>query len=202
MKLLEKLEITPDTLGLLFFISLNTSPTEYISKIIKEYVFDFKFPNTDYCFADLFEEKGWIKYVKTGKKDPHHRIRLSKDGEEILKSLNKKPIHELAQFVMDYTKEEYSRIGANSLMRGGDKLLHYISEWLYFKENYTDRMIKAVISSYVNSFENDQKYMNNMGTLFFKPGNAYQTKWKCEDSPICNFIERNKDIIKRVYQKL
>ena len=202
MKLLEKLEITPDTLGLLMFIKLNTSPTEYVSKIIKEYVFDFKLMDTEYSFADVFEKKGWIKYVKTGKKDPHHRIRLSKDGEEILKSLNQKPIHELAQFALDYTKEEYSRIGANSLIKGGDKLLHYVSEWLYFKENYTDRMVKAVISAYVNQFEYDNKYMNNMGTLFFKPTNAYATKWKCEDSPICNFIEKNKDAIKQVYNKL
>ena len=66
MEILEKLEITPDTLGLLMFIKLNTSPTEYVSKIIKEYVFDFKLMDTEYSFADVFEKKGWIKYIKTG----------------------------------------------------------------------------------------------------------------------------------------
>ena len=203
MEKLEKLKITPDTLGLLMFLKLNSSPTPYVSNIIKEYVFDFKIPDsTDKCFADVFEHLGWTKYIKTGKKDLWYRIRLSKEGEEILKSLNNKPTHELAQFTLDYTKSEYLRVDAKSLVKTGDKLLHYISEWLHFKENYTERMIKAVISTYINQFDYDKTYMNNMGTLFFKPSNVYTTKWNCEDSPICNFIEKNKDNIKQVYNRL
>ena len=41
-----------------------------------------------------------------------------------------------------------------------------------------------------------------MKTLFFKPINAYTTKWTPEESPICNFISKNQDVIKYNYKLL
>ena len=201
MTLLEKHDINPSTLGLLMFIKLNTSPTEYVAEIIRTRVFEFETDSGKHP-AEILEEAGLIKYVKTGKKDPWYRIRLSDLGEKILKDLNNKPQHELAEFMLDYMKQEYARIGANGKIKGGEKLLTKISEFLYYKENYTDRMIKAVITSFVNSFQYDQTYMNAMDTLIFKPKNAYATKWTEEESPICRYIEKNQDDIKFYYKKL
>lgn len=202
MQILEKEKITPDTLGMLMFVKMNSSPTDYVKEIVKEYLFEFIIPDHDINYAQLFEKKGWIKYIKTGRKDPWYRIRLSDAGEKILKDLNNKPKHELAEFMLDYIKTEYKRIGADGLVRGGDKLLHRISEFLYSKSAYTEKMIQAVVRSYVNQFEYDRTYMNNMETLIFKPSNAYATKWTAEESPLCKFIDKNQEKIKYEYSKL
>ena len=203
MQILEKLEITPETLGLLLFIKLNTSSTDYVRDIIKEYLFEFTIPDTEFNFAQIFEQKGWIKYVKTGRKDPWHRIRLSDKGEQILKDLNNKPKHELADFMLEYIKSEYKRIGAdNNYIKGGDKLLNYISEFLYHKAVYTEKMIKAVITSYVEQYQYDKKYLSKMDNLIFKPSNAYATKWTKEDSPLCIFIDANQDKIRYNFTRL
>lgn len=202
MTLLEKEEITPDTLGLLMFVKLNSSPTAYVQDMIKQYLFDFQIPDTDYNLAEVFEAKGLIKYVKTGRKDPWYRIRLSEKGDKILKDLNKKPQHELAEMMLEFIQSEYRRIGAEALVRGGDKLLNRISEFLYFKEAYTEKMIKAVIRAYVSQFEYEKTYMNNMETLIFKPANVYTTKWTAEESPLCKFIDKSQDKIKYEYSRL
>lgn len=204
MTLLEKHDINPTILGCLMFIKLNTSPTEFVAEIIRTKLFEFPIEKEEgYAYpAKILEDRGLVKYVKTGRKDPWYRIRLSDLGEKILKDLNSKPQHELAEFMLDYMKQEYARIGANAKIKGGEKLLTKISEFLYYKESYTERMIKAVITSFVNSFQYDQTYMNAMDTLIFKPKNAYATKWTEEESPICRYIEKNQDDIKFYYKKL
>lgn len=201
MHILEKEGLTPNTLGLLMFIKLNSLGQEYIHKVLQERLYDIELPDGRNPI-EILEELDYVKYVTTGRKDPIFRLRLSSKGEDVLKELNRKPLHDLAQMTLDYTREEYQRIGADKMVKGGGKLLNYISEFLFHKEHYNEKMIKAVIKSYINQFEYDQKYLNNMGTLFFKPTNAYATKWTPEDSPIISFIDKNQDTIKYTYSKL
>jgi DNA-binding MarR family transcriptional regulator len=203
MEILEKESINPTVLGSLMFIKLNSSPTEFVTQIIKEKLFEFPINGEEnYYPIKVLEDRGYIKYIKTGRKDPWYRVRLSEKGEKILKEMNQKPQHELAQYMLDYIKQEYLRVGADNLTRGGDKLLNRISEFLYLKEAYTDRMIRAVVKAYVNQFEFDRTYMNNMETLIFKPTNAYATKWTAEDSPLCKFIDKNQDKVKYEYKNV
>lgn len=199
MHILEKEGITPILLGYLMFLKLNSTSIEYIRDNIEAYLFEEKDGKKA---IDILDELGYIKYIKTGKNDPVVRVRLSEKGETILKELNQKPVHPLSEFTLNYTKKEYERVGAKDKTKGGGKLLNYISEFLYEKEKYTEQMIKAIITTYVNSFEYDQTYMNSMGTLFFKSANAYATKWVKEDCPIWTFIEKNQDTIKYNYKKL
>lgn len=201
MHILEKEGLTPNTLGLLMFIKLNSLGQEYIHKVLQERLYDIELPDGRNPI-EILEELDYVKYITTGRKDPIFRLRLSSKGEDVLKELNQKPLHELAQMTLDYTRDEYKRIGADKMVKGGGKILNYISEFLFHKEHYNEKMIKAVIKSYVTQFEYDQKYLNNMGTLFFKPTNAYATKWTPEDSPIISFIDKNQDTIKYTYSKL
>ena len=201
MHILEKEGLTPNTLGLLMFIKLNSLGQEYIHKVLQERLYDIELPDGRNPI-EILEELDYVKYITTGRKDPIFRLRLSSKGEDVLKELNRKPLHDLAQMTLDYTREEYQRIGADKMVKGGGKLLNYISEFLFHKEHYNEKMIKAVVKSYVTQFEYDQKYLNNMGTLFFKPTNAYATKWTPEDSPIISFIDKNQETIKYTYSKL
>lgn len=201
MHILEKEGLTPNVLGLLMFIKLNSLGQEYIHKVLQERLYDIELPDGRNPI-EILEELDYVKYITTGRKDPIFRLRLSSKGEDVLKELNQKPLHELAQMTLDYTRDEYKRIGADKMVKGGGKLLNYISEFLFHKEHYNEKMIKAVVKSYVTQFEYDQKYLNNMGTLFFKPTNAYATKWTPEDSPIISFIDKNQDTIKYTYSKL
>lgn len=205
MNILEKESINPTILGALMFIKLNSSPTEFVTEVIRDKLFKFELPDNEEGFAypaKLLEERGLIKYIKSGKKDPWYRVRLSDKGEKILKEMNQKPLHESAQMMMDYITQEYKRVGAENLVRGGDKLLSRISDFLYYKEVYTERMIRAVVKAYVNQFEYDRTYMNNMETLIFKPTNVYATKWIPDDSPLCKFIDKSQDKIKYEYKNV
>ena len=201
MNVLEKFKISPSTLGLLVFLKLNTGD-EYVSNIIRTYLFEYT-TESGKLPCDILDEAGYIKYTKTGAKSrPWERVRLSEKGEQILKEMHQRPIHPLAELTLNYTKEQYNRIGAEKHISGGGKLLFYISEFLYYKDSYTEEMVKAVVYSYVSQFEYDHKYLNQMKTLFFKPINAYTTKWTPEESPICNFISKNQDVIKYNYKLL
>ena len=201
MNILEREGISPTVLGLLQFIRLNTG-SEYIHGIIRQYIYEFE-TESGRKPLEILDEAGYIKYTKTGAKSrPWERVRLSEKGEQILKEMHQRPIHPLAELTLNYTKEQYNRIGAEKHISGGGKLLFYISEFLYYKDSYTEEMVKAVVYSYVSQFEYDHKYLNQMKTLFFKPINAYTTKWTPEESPICNFISKNQDIIKYNYKLL
>lgn len=200
MNILEKLGISPIVLGLLQFVKLNNGKEGYIVDVIKQYIF---FPDLESGQKphEILESQDLIKYIKTGRKDPWFRVRLTKKGEDILREMNRRPNHELAESTLEFTREEYLRVGAEKLVSGGDKLVSYISDFLYYKEKYTDRMIRAVIKSYVDSFEYDQTYMNAMKTLFYKPGNVYATKWTPEECPICAFVDKNQSLIKTTYKR-
>ena len=202
MNVLEQKSISPSKLGLLWFLKLNSTKSDYIYMILKQYLFEFE-TESGRKPLEILESEGYIKFIKTYPESrPWEGVRLSSKGEDVLKELNQKPLHELAQMTLDYTRDEYKRIGADKMVKGGGKLLNYISEFLFHKEHYNEKMIKAVIKSYINQFEYDQKYLNNMGTLFFKPTNAYATKWTPEDSPIISFIDKNQETIKYTYSKL
>ena len=205
MHVLEKEGINPSKLGLLLYIKLNSQKNEFIQNIIKEYCYDFETESGE-SVIDILVKSDLIKFTKTViKSRPWESVRLSDKGEKILKSLSEKPINDLAQYTMDYVKSEYQRIGADKkYISGGDKLLFYISEFLDSRTvQYDERMIKAVITSYCDSFPNgDLKYLNKMSNLFYKPVNAYSTKFSVEDSPICKYIESSQDNIRYYYKKL
>ena len=208
MELLEKEQITPDTLGLLMFIKLNTAPTAYVQQIIKEYVFDFKVPDSTHSFAEIFEKKGWIKYIKTGKKDPLHRIRLSDKGEDILKSLTQRPLNELSEECWNILVEAYKlyEMDDNKVINKS-KTTYYISEFLYAKESigktYTAKMFKAVVYDYLNSIRYDEKhFVKKTLNLMFETQNKWATKWTVDDCPLWGWSDRNSERIKEVYRKL
>ena len=203
MNVLEKFKISPSTLGLLVFLKLNTGD-EFIRSIVKQYLYDFE---TESCRKplEILDEAGYIKYTKTGAKSrPWERIRLSDKGEQIIKDMFQRPIHPLAEFTLEYVTEQYNRIGADkSYLKSGGKILHYISEFLYSRPSeYTERMIRAVVFAYIQSFEENYKYLNKMSTLFFKPTNVYNTKFNVDESPLHNFINLNRDKVKYYYSKV
>jgi len=145
MTKLEQFKITPDTLGLLMYVDLNTNPTEYISQQIKKYLFEIiVISENQLNMADILEKQGLVKYIKTGKKDPWYRIRLDKKGEDILKSLSQKPEHSLAQNCWNILSESYKQDDVDkSKIINQTKTTFYISEFLYAKDNigkpYTEK---------------------------------------------------------------
>ena len=203
MNILEREGISPTVLGLLQFIRLNTG-SEYIHNIVRQYVFEFE-TDSGRKPLEILEEAGYVKFLKTGPKSrPWESVRLSELGEKILKEMNQKSQHELSEYMLDYTTQQYQRIGADKIyIQGGGKVLNYISEFLYSRPSeYTERMIRAVILAYIHSFEENYKYLNKMSTLFFKPTNVYNTKFNVDECPLHNFINLNKDKVKYYYSKV
>ena len=202
MNILEKEKVSPVALGLLQYIRLNSQKDEYIRSIVKSYLFDFQ-TDSGKNPKDILEEAGYIKYIHGPKSRPWENIRLSDLGEKILKEMNQKPQHELAEYMLDYTTQQYQRIGADkSYLKSGGKILHYISEFLEAKQTYTERMIRAVIHSYVSQYEYDRKYLSKMENLFFKSSNAFATRWNSDDCPLWQFIEREQNLIKHTYKNV
>ena len=203
MNILEKEAISPTVLGLLQFIRLNTG-SEYIHGIVKQYVYEFE-TDSGRKTLEILEEAGYVKFLKTCPKSrPWEGLRLSDKGEKILREMVQKEQHALSQYTLDYVTEQYKRIGVDkSYIKGGGKLLNYISEFLYSRPSeYTERMIRAVILAYIHSFEENYKYLNKMSTLFFKPTNVYNTKFNVDECPLHNFINLNKDKVKYYYSKV
>lgn len=205
--LLEKNNIHPSLLGCLMFIKLNSSPSEYISEMIKTRVFDFKTEN-DKTIAEILEEEGFVKYTKTGKKDPWFRIRLSDKGDEIIKSLSQKPEHELASECWEELSNAYKLFDIDKAkIVNKTKTTFYISEFLYEKERqgkaYTTKMFKAVVYSYLGDFDYEKKiYVKQTLKLLFDPSNTYSAKWNIEDCPLWDWSEKHKENIKETYKKL
>ena len=202
MNILEKEKVSPVALGLLQYVRLNSQKDEYIRNIVKSYLFDFQ-TDSGKNPKDILEEAGYIKYIQGPKSRPWENIRLSDLGEKILKEMNQKPLHSLSEYMLEYTRKEYERIGADKIyIQSGGKILNYISEFLYAKEKYDERMIRAVITCYVNQFEYDKKFLNKMMNLFFKSSNAFATKWNQNDCPLWQFIEREQNLIKHTYKNV
>lgn len=202
MNIIEKEGLNPSTLGLLMYLKLNTG-SEYVRGIIKQYLYDFE-TESGRKPLEILDEAGYIKMLKTGPKTrPWESVRLSEKGEKILKEMNQKPLHDLAEYTLDYVRKEYERIGAGKeYINGGGKLLNYISEFLYAKEKYDERMIRAVVTAYTDQYEYDKKFLNKMQNLFFKSKNAFATKWNPEDCPLWQFIQNNQDSIKNTYRRI
>jgi len=200
--------ITPSDLGLLSFLKLNIAPTEYITNILQTYVFDSLYENTEYTVADMFEKRGWIKYIKTGKKDLVYRIRLSDKGEEIIKSLSQKPLHGIAENCWGILEEEYKRFEIDkSKIHNKSKTTFYISEFLYSKEEegkmYNEKMFRALIVAYLGTFEYEKKmYVPKTLNLLFKSENVYATKFTKDASPLYQFSNLSSDLVRKTYNKI
>ena len=207
-EILSKSQITPQDLGLLWYIRLNTAPTEYITSIIQTYIFDSLYENTEYTVAEIFERRDWVKYIKTGKKDPVYRIRLSDKGEEIIKSLSQKPLHELAEECWTILETEYKNFEIEKTkIVNKSKTTHFISEWLYCKEEegkpYTIKMFRALTIAYLGSFEYEKKiYVPKTLNLLFKSDNVYASKFNKDSSPLYQFSILSAENVKNTYRKL
>ena len=115
MNILEKEGLNPSTLGLLMYLKLNTG-SEYVRGIIKQYLYDFE-TESGRKPLEILDEAGYIKMLKTGPKSrPWESVRLSEKGEKILREMYEKPQHSLTQYMYDYTRSEYERIGAHKTL--------------------------------------------------------------------------------------
>ena len=177
------------------FIKSNHPLTEY-------YLYEYELNDGVKPYEKL-EETGLITHV-SGKKPMIQRLRLTKVAKEVLKEFSRPPLHPLAEFTLDYTRKAYEKLGAKKeYIVGGQKILGYISGFLDSRPSeYTEKMIIAVIDAYISQFEYDQKYLHSMKYLFFKPQNAYATKYNDDDSPLAQFVLRNQDIIKNKFKCL
>lgn len=206
--LLKSKSITPLDIGLLQFCKLNTAPTEYVTNIIQTYIFDSLYESTEYTVAEVFEKREWIKYIKTGKKDPVYRIRLSDKGEEIIKSLSQKPPHELAEECWTILETEYKNFEIEKTkIVNKSKTTHFISEWLYCKEEegkpYTTKMFRALVIAYLSSFEYEKKkFVHKTLNLLFKSENVYASKFNKDSSPLYQFSILSAESVKNTYRKL
>lgn len=200
--LIESRSITPDTLGLLFFVKINSQGSEYVRNILREYLIEFKVPDTDYFLYEVYEAQNLIHFIKTGRKALEYRVRLTDLGEDILKSLSQKPLHELSEEAVNFLWSEYERVGQKEKLKNRTKTQFWISEFLYHKESYNLGMIKAVIKTYVDSFEYEKrKFMLTTQNLFFKAPNAFATRWSVENCPIIEFIDKNQNEIRKNYKR-
>lgn len=203
MNILEKNGITPFLLGILTYIKINSSKDLFIQEVIREYVFDH-INTSGKKTHSILEEMDLVKYIKgTKKSEPWETIRLSEKGERILKEMYHKEQNPLAEYMLECTKKEYERIGADkTYIKGGDKILYYISEFLDSRPTpYTEKMIQAVLRAYSSQFEYDKKYLLKMQNLYFKSTNVYATKFSVEDCPLHDFINREQNLIKTIYKK-
>lgn len=190
--IIEKYKLGSKYLGCLALVLANSNykNNEYITDIIKSEMFD----NNN--IARYLEDLGLIEYIKTGRKDPWFRIRLSKKGKEIIKSLygDNKTQHENAESLANELSEIYNNYDLGYKVVDMNKTIKNISYWLMYKENeqgisYNNIKFKALIEAYIESKDYDsRKFLNETHTLFFKPDSRFTKNWSVDNCPIEGFL--------------
>ncbi len=200
MNVLEKHKISPEQLGLLQFIAINGKNSEYVRAYIKELLI------SNETLVKTWEEQKWITYIKQTKKSdgPHDLVRLGEQGAIIVKTYGDVGEHPLTKDTFDIIKELYKKNKFDpSKIKGGKDVYHSISEFLHYKSHYTDKMIKAVLRAYVESFEMGKEiYALRTDTLFWRKPNAYTKKWDPSNCPLVDWIDVNGDLILRIYKNI
>lgn len=186
----------------MIYLKLNNGKSEFITEMLRTRGFEFELESGG-TPMDILDNLGFLSYVKTGRKEPWFRARLSDLGKKTLKELDKEPENDLAEFFYDELSKAYLNIDLKDKLTNKTKTLYYISEFLNAKSNYTEKMIQAVIRAYIDSFEYERrKYIPNTLNLMFKKTNPYSTKWSKEDCPLWTWVDSNSDKLKKTYAKL
>ena len=190
---LELYDITPEGLGILVMVNSNTNKSKYLHEIIEPYV-------------EWLKELDFVEFTKTGKTEAQ-KIRLNEKGKTFLKSLEHAPISNTASNVWEILEAWYKKYELDEKIINKTKTIFYINEFLNEKESegkpYDEKMMEAVIKTYLGSFEdNELKYTKKTLNLFYDNKNAFAKKWNKEDCPIYDFISRNGKEIVNVYGKI
>ena len=205
MNVLEKYQISPEELGVLQFVAINSKQSDYVRKCIESFLFSAPYPDGELLYLD-WEKKDWISFIKAVKKTDTlvDLVRLGTKGQSIVKTYGDAGEHPLMQFTFDTVKELYKKNNFEALkIKGGKDVYHSISEFLHYKSHYSDKMIKAVLRAYVESFKlGEEKYALRIDTLFWKKPNAFTKKWDPSNCPIIDWIDSNNELILKVYKKL
>lgn len=205
MNILEKNKITPEELGVLQFIAINSKQNPYVRECISSFLFSLPVPDGEMLYVE-WEKRSWISFIsKTKKSDTLvDLVRLGDVGQTIVKTFGDAGEHPLMKFTFETLKELYQKNNFDSMkIKGGKDTYHSISEFLHYKSHYSDKMIKAVLRAYVESFEMGKEiYALRTDTLFWKKPNAYTKKWDPSNCPLIDWIDVNSDYILKVYKKL
>ena len=174
-------------------VNSNTNKSKYLHEIIEPYVEGLK-------------ELDFVEFTKTGKTEAQ-KIRLNEKGKTFLKSLEHAPISNTASNVWEILEAWYKKYELDEKIINKTKTIFYINEFLNEKESegkpYDEKMMEAVIKTYLGSFEdNELKYTKKTLNLFYDNKNAFAKKWNKEDCPIYDFISRNGKEIVNVYGKI
>lgn len=205
MNILEKHSITPEELGVLQFVAINSKQSDYVRKCIESFLFSAPYPDGEMLYVS-WQEKKWVTFIKPTKKTDRlvDLVRLDEVGQKIVKTFGDAGEHPLTKFTFDTIKELYQKNNFESAkIKGGKEVDYSISEFLHFKSHYSEKMISAVLRAYVNSFETGKEiYALRTDTLFWKKPNAFTKKWDPSNCPLADWIIANSDYILKVYKKL
>lgn len=193
----ELYKVTPELLGVLIMINSNTSKSKYLHDLIEIYLEDYK---------EGLEKLDWLEYTKTGKTEAQ-KVRLNTKGKTFLKSLEFAPISNTASNIWDILEQYYKKYDLTDKILNKTKTTFYINEFITEKESegkpYNEKMMEAVIKTYLSAFEdNELKFAKKTLNLFYDNKNAFAKKWSKEDCPIYDYINRNGKEIAKVYAKL
>ena len=140
-----------------------------------------------------------LKKIKGHKKDPEmSKIRISKEGEEILSNIEIAEINGDDLTVFEWIKGVY--LSREKVLGNQKKTKLYIA--LFRVHSGIDRNKLATLISAFLEDDRNMQYNNCMEYAFFKPQNAYNTKFNLEESRLYQYYLTHKVYFDEKFESL
>lgn len=187
---LKSSNITVFEYGLLCLIFGNKN--EDNSEIIKE--------NCSEDSLKQLQERGLIQFVKPKNKQQtiYHCVRLSKEAQEMLELIETPNILEEDIRIFEWMKQIYL---SNEKEIGNAKKckmwISYFRSYSGISKNCLATLIKEFISD-----EDNFQWSKRLDYLFWKPANAFSSRFNLSDSKLYNYYEKRKEYFDNIFKEL
>lgn len=148
---------------------------------------------------EYLEENSYIKYIKGKKEDNQfQRMRLDKKGTEYLNSLEEADVTDedvtIFNWLSDIYKSKDKQIG------NGKKTKRLIASFRE-KSGIEKNNLAYLCNTFINDDE-EQEWSFKLEYVFFKPANAYQTRFTLEQSRLYQYYIKKKNFFDSKFKNL
>lgn len=130
----------------------------------------------------ILHEKGYISFTKAGE------ARITPSGKELLERLTTPFVEEQDEIIYQWLATKYEEAGKE--IGNHSKTKKWIAEFRA-KSNIEKNNLALLCKTFLDDNKN-MEYNNKLEFAFFKPANAFATRFKLEESRLYQYYLKNK----------
>lgn len=145
------------------------------------------------------EEGGFIKYIKGKKGDTEiHRLRLGKKGTAFLNSLDEPDVEEEDVIIFNWLANIYKE---RDKQIGNGKQTQRLIASFREKSGISNNKLAFLCNTFIQD-EEQQEYSFKLEFVFWKPTNAFKTRFSLEESRLWKYYNKRKDFFDAQFKNL